>query len=45
MNYMTSAEKAYSEAVQLINIGKAKIEYAQNQIEKERPKLLKGLKE
>lgn len=45
MNYMGSAEKAYSEAIQLINTGKAKIEYTQTQIEKERPKLLKGLKE
>lgn len=45
MNYMGSAEKAYSEAIQLINTGKSKIEYTQNQIEKERPKLIKGLKE
>jgi hypothetical protein len=45
MNYMKSAEKVYGEAIQLINTGKAKIEYTQTQIEKERPKLLKGLKE
>lgn len=45
MNYLTSAEKAYGEAMQLIETGKDKIEYTQVQIEKERPKLLKRIKE
>jgi hypothetical protein len=45
LNYITNAEKAYSEAIQLIETGKGKIEFTQTQIEKQRPKLLKGMKE
>jgi len=44
MNYFKSAEQSYGEAIRLIDSGKSKITYAQNLIEQEKPKLLKGIK-
>jgi hypothetical protein len=44
MNYFKCAELSYGEAIQFIDKGKSKVEYAQNLIQKEKPKLLKGIK-
>lgn len=43
-DHMKSAENIYAEAMQLIDMGKSKIENTQNLIEKEKPKLIRSLK-
>ena len=44
MEYLKMAQKEYSEAIQSIDAGKSSIEFTQTMIEKEKPKLIKGVK-
>lgn len=43
MSYLKTAENIFGEVVKLIDSGQTDVEYAQTVMEKEKPKLLKGL--